>query len=299
MLRISIFGPTSVVTHTGTLTAADLGGVKPRQILELLALSAGTPVPKDRLADLLWEGAPPKMYVGTLESYVCVLRRRLGLAGGRRSVLATTSSGYLLDAGQATVDLVEFRRLLSLAAVAAPAVSVELTTRALAMAGSTLLVSDEYARWATEERICVQQELATVCVGAADHALRAGDYDTALRLARAVTERDRFAERAVQQVMRSLWLSGRRCEALRTYADLRRAIVEELGLEPGRATHSLYLEILRDEAPSGVPAADQDRTELSTLLGLLRQTLQAIPGVQLPRTDGTLAEIAVRVLSAA
>ena len=300
MLTITLFGPTSVVTDAGTtVTAADLGGVKPRQILEILALAAGTPVAKDRLADLLWDGQPPKTYVGTLESYVCVLRRSLGLARGRRSVLATTSSGYLLDPAQARVDLVEFRRLLATAATAPPEDRIALTQRALELAAGSLLASDSYTGWAEEERNCVRHELVTACVSAAGCANEQGRHDAAIRLARAAVERDRFAENAVRHLMRALWRSGRRCEALSCYATLRAGMVEELGLEPGAETYTTYMEVLRDE--DAVPPAQggSERVELKTLLGLLRQTLESIPGVELPHNDRSLAEIAVQVLEVA
>jgi DNA-binding SARP family transcriptional activator len=298
MLNIRLFGPTTVETETDTITAGDLGGVKPRQILELLALSSGTPIAKDRLADLLWDGNPPKTYVGTLESYVCVLRRSLGLTKGRRSVLATTSAGYVLDVTETRVDLVEFRRLLARAAGADPAVAIGLTSQALAMVSSTLLASEPYTTWATQERNCVQQELVVARTRAAGHALAIGELDAAVRLAAAGIEQDRFAECAVQHLMRALWMSGRRFEALRTYATLRTAMVEELGMEPGNATYELYMEILRDEGLAGaVPGTE--RIELKTLLNLLRQTLESIPGVQLPGTDSALAEIAVQVLEVA
>ena len=54
---------------TGHRVSRTLGGVKPRQILAILALAAGRPVSKEHLADLLWDGEPPKGYRGTLESY--------------------------------------------------------------------------------------------------------------------------------------------------------------------------------------------------------------------------------------
>lgn len=299
MINIKLFGPTSVETDRGTVTASDLGGVKPRQILEILALSPGTPIAKDRLADLLWDGEPPKTYVGTLESYVCVLRRSLGLTKGRKSVLATTSNGYVLDTSEAHVDLVDFRRLLTRSSAAGPAQSIELTERALAMVGGTLLASEAYTTWATQERHFVDQELVTACVRAAGHALELRDFDTAIRLASAGLDRDRFAESAVQHLMRALWRSGRRCEALRTYSALRTAMVDELALEPGVSTYRLYMEILSDESSSRSAAPDSERAELRALLGLLRQTLASIPGVELPGHDGALAEVAVRVLDVA
>src|SRR3954453_9488463 len=98
-LRIKLFGPTTVLLTDGT-AVTDLGGIKPRQVLEMLALSVGTPVTKDRLGDQLWDGNPPRPYIATLESYVSLLRRRMGVGRGRNSALATTTNGYVLGVAQ-------------------------------------------------------------------------------------------------------------------------------------------------------------------------------------------------------
>jgi DNA-binding SARP family transcriptional activator len=300
MITINLFGPTSVVTESGdVLSSADLGGIKPRQILELLAVSVGTPMAKDRLADLLWDGHPPKTYVATLESYVCVLRRSLGLTQGRRSLLATTSRGYLLDPAGVRVDLELARRLLSETATASPEVCVELAEQALTMTRGVLLASEPYAGWATGERDYLDQDLVAACGRAAEHATRLGMLDRAVRLANAATERDPLAEAPVRQLMRALWLSGQRFEALRVYAALRKAMLDELGTEPGRATHDLYLEILRDDAVATAGEHAGGHSELRLLLGLLRQTLESMPGVQLPGSDSALAAVAVRTLEVA
>lgn len=300
MITIKLFGPTSVVTESGAvLSATDLGGIKPRQILELLALSAGTPIAKDRLAELLWEGEPPKTYVATLESYVCVLRRSLGLTQGRRSLLATTSHGYLLDPAGVRVDLVEVRRLLSRTATAAPASCVQLAEQALSITAGLLLASEPYTAWATRERDFMSQELVVGCGRAAGHAVSVGELDRAIRLAGAAIERDRLAEAPVQHLMRALWLSGQRFEALRAYASLRAAMIDELGMEPGPATYDLYMEILSDDAVPGGSGPGGGHTELRLILGLLRQTLESIPGVQLPGSDSALAAVAVRALEVA
>jgi len=299
MITITLFGPTAVTIDVGTtLTAADLGGIKPRQILEILAVSAGTPVAKERLADLLWEGEPPKTYLATLESYVCVLRRALGLVQGRRSVLATTSGGYVLDTAQVRVDLVELRRALAGAAGAsAPANAVDMAEAALCMATAPLLASEPYAAWAIRERDLVEQELVAARCRAAQRALEAQAWDRAVTLAAGAVERDPLAEVPVRHLMEGLWRSGQRVEALRAYGRLRSAMVEELGSEPGPPTRGLYLEILRDEAAGQSPG--EQRSELRLILGLLRQTLESIPGIELPGSDSALAALAVRVLDVA
>jgi DNA-binding SARP family transcriptional activator len=299
MITITLFGPTSVTTDAGTtLTASELGGIKPRQILEILAVSAGTPVAKERLADLVWEGRPPKTYVATLESYVCVLRRALGLAQGRRSVLATTSGGYVLDATQVRVDLVELRRVLAGAGASGTAsIALETTEAALSTVTAPLLASEPYAAWAIRERELVEQELAAGRVRAARQALEVEAWERAVTLAAGVVERDPLAEVPARHLMKGLWRSGQRVEALRAYGRLRSAMVEELGSEPGSPTRELYLEILRDDA-AGQGRGEQ-RSELRLILGLLRQTLESIPGIELPGSDSALAAVAVRVLDVA
>src|SRR3954463_5885430 len=112
MISIALLGPTEVIVDDQVVPMSSLAG-RQRQILQILAMDTGSAVPKDRLADLLWDGAPPASYLGTLESYICVLRRTLGLASGRASLLATTARGYALDADAVRVDVREFRKLVS------------------------------------------------------------------------------------------------------------------------------------------------------------------------------------------
>jgi DNA-binding SARP family transcriptional activator len=152
MLRIKLFGATAVLADGAVTPVSDFGGVKPRQILEILAATPGTPVTKDRLADLLWDGQPPKSYVGTLESYVCGLRRKLGHGPSKQSPLSTTSNGYLLDPAVVSVDLADFRALAARAATATPAEGLRLAQQAVVTLNGELLASEAYAAWACSER---------------------------------------------------------------------------------------------------------------------------------------------------
>jgi DNA-binding SARP family transcriptional activator len=296
MGRISLFGPTTAEIDGKFITAVDLGGVKPRQILEILALEAGSPVAKDRLADLLWQGRPPVSYTGTLESYVCVLRRNLGLGSGKSSVLATTPNGYRLEPDRVTVDLWEFRRLTDAASRSAPEAAVAATEKALRLVTGELLVDDPYAEWALRARAYFSRGLVTACVYAADLAASLGDLPAALRLARVAVDHDPLSEDAVQQLMRAMWAAGRRCEALRVFAEMRQRMVDELGAEPGTESHHLYLEILRDGPPAGTDDSGGNGLELHTLVRLLRQVLDSTPkaaaGLTLPDLSGVWAGVA-------
>ncbi len=78
MFDIRLFGTTTVRSTTTEVVGSQLGGIKPRQVLELLALAGEAPVTKDRLVHVLWGDRLPASPVPTLESYVSVLRRSVG-----------------------------------------------------------------------------------------------------------------------------------------------------------------------------------------------------------------------------
>jgi DNA-binding SARP family transcriptional activator len=269
MIEIKIFGPTVVAGNGARLTASDLGGSKPRQVLEMLAMDLGTPVPKDLLAERLWAGRPPRSYIATVESYVCALRRRLGLVGGRRGPLATSHHGYLLDPEHVQVDAVGVRSLL--------AGDDQDVVRAVDLIGGTLLADEPYADWATDARDGFDDLLATTCWQAAASANDRKDSALAVRLAREATNRAYLSEPATRELMRALDGVGARTNALQAYDRLRAGMLEDLGVEPERATEALYLSILRAGATGGADGSARD--EVHTLLQLLRRALESDPTV--------------------
>jgi DNA-binding SARP family transcriptional activator len=264
MIDIKLFGPTVISGAGSRLVASDLGGSKPRQLLEMLALDLGTPIAKDLLAERLWDGRPPASYIATVESYVCSLRRRLGLVGGRRGPLATTHHGYLLDPEQVRVDATTVRGLL-VGDVANVAMGLD-------MMSGDLLADEPYAPWASAARESFDELLAEGCTRAAQAANERDECALAVRLAREATRRTYCAEPPVRELMRGLDANGERTQALQAYQTLRAAMLDELGLEPAGETQELYLSILR-----GNPAEQgrqSDRDEVGTLLELLRRALE-------------------------
>jgi DNA-binding SARP family transcriptional activator len=264
MIEIKLLGPTVITGAGSRLVAADLGGSKPRQLLELLALDLGTPSSKDQLAERLWDGRPPASYIATIESYVCLLRRRLGAVGARRGPLATTPHGYLLDPEHVRVDVTTVRDLL-----VGEADDVAL---ALDMVSGNLLADEPYAAWASEARGSFDELLARSCTRAAQGANERHESALAVRLAREATRRTYCAEPPVRELMRGLDANGERTQALQAYQTLRAAMLDELGLEPGSDTQDLYLSILRGNPAELVRQSDRD--EVRTLVELLRRALE-------------------------
>ncbi len=278
-MHINLFGPTTV-TDAGRRLTAGTEGVKPRQILEILAVSGETPVAKDQLAELLWEGRPPRSYLGTLESYVCLLRKSLGRGRGRDSVLRTVMRGYVLDQEAVTVDIVEFRRLVQTAGQTSdPGAALVLLEQAVALVQGDLLASEAYAGWAIRERRIFENELGTAGCAGAQKALTLHEADRAVSLARTAVGTDVLAEESARLLMRGLHRAGRSSEALRAYADLRAQLRDELGSDPSPRSQGLYLEILRDDRLTSAEHAADPREEVRTLVRLLRQALPHATGL--------------------
>jgi DNA-binding SARP family transcriptional activator len=249
-LKIRLFGATEVWVSGVRLGARDLGGVKQRHILQLLTLHKG--LSKSELAELLWEGTPPPEYVATLESYVSGLRRRLDPASpARRSVVLTRTGGYLLDDSRVSADVWRFAELMSAAAGASATHALALLDEALRLAGDPLLASEPLLIWAVDAREQHRTQLIDAATRAGQHALRLGDLRRADELAGRATDLDPLAEAAWRVRISALHSNGDRSGALRCYQTCRRALSDELGIEPATATQQLFLQLLRaDELPT-------------------------------------------------
>jgi DNA-binding SARP family transcriptional activator len=87
---------------------------------------------------------------------------------------------------------------------------------------------------------------------AAEHALAIGDFRRADTLATRATDLDALAEGAWRVRMSARQADGDRSGALRHYQSCRRALADELGIEPAATTHELFLQILQtDESREG------------------------------------------------
>ncbi len=290
MFDIRLFGTTTVRSTTTEVVGSQLGGIKPRQVLEVLALAGAAPVTKDRLVQVLWGDSPPVSAVPTLESYVCVLRRSLGAGKGTSSPIVTTSAGYRLDHERVSVDVIRCRSMLARAATADDAQALALTRKALRYCEQPLLASETRAGWADQTREEFRQELATACGRASRAALAVGEHDEAVQLATRGTTLEPYDEALTRDLMRALCAAGRRAAALSAFLDLRRRLVEELGVEPGPQTRALYVQVLTDDSPTGSDVIPT-RVEVRGLVELLRDTLTRMPGVDVVSVDRALAQV--------
>lgn len=264
MLHVRLFGTTGVTDADRVLGPGDFGGVKPRRILEALALGRGHAVTKDRLVDVLWGERPPRDHVATLESYVSVLRRRLQPGTpARRSVIRTVPGGYLLDRAGACTDLDVFDAVVALAGRATHPVAWHLLEQASGLGALGLLASSEAGLWAEPVRTDYRQRTLSAALRGGELALAGGAHDAAARLARRALGLDHLCEPAWRLLMRAYAAAGRRDAAVRAYVECRRLLRAELGIEPAPETRSVLPGLVR-RPPSRPQAGQAD--DLGTVL---------------------------------
>jgi DNA-binding SARP family transcriptional activator len=272
MIEIGLFGATTVHTRTTTTSRVELAGVKPRKILQILALELGKPVTKDVLAERLWDGRPPASYIASIESYICLLRRSLG-AVSDATPLVTVYGAYVLDPQHVRVDVLELQSDLSSLCTASGERLISGVEQIMERTTGGLLADEPFAEWADACRGSFYALFESVATRAAQSAAEAGDPARALRLARSVLQHSPLSEPAYRVVMDAHRRLGGRAQALSAYADLRSLMLDELGVEPSEGTRALYLTILADSERSA--PGEADRLEIHTLVRLLRQVLDA------------------------
>ena len=247
-VTIRLFGPIAVEHADRTLGPRDFGGSRPKQVLEILLAARGSPVPVDRLAELLWGEHLPGNFAASIQTFVSTLRRRLCADQAcARQLVVTERAAYRFAVERAMIDIDRFDELLARAGRAASDAARRSLTDALALAPAEVLEDEPYADWAQELRGTYRGRVIGANLEAADAALIARDFRAGLSHAQAATRMDRFSERAQRTEMLALYAMGRGHEALEVYRRLRSLLVGELGLDPNPETRSLEAAILRQD----------------------------------------------------
>ena len=276
---IRVLGPLLIHDRDRDLGPRDLGGVRPKQVLEILLAARGHGVPVDRLTDLLWGEEPPRDAAASLHTFVSVLRRRLSpdreLA---RRLVVTEPEAYRFATELTLFDLDRFDELLERSARQPTRAARTSLQTALELVRGEAFEDEPYAAWAADLRGSYQGRILGARLDAAELALAERDLAGALAQSEAAAALDRFSERAQRSAMLALYALGRGTEALDRYRTFRTRLDDELGLEPGAEMRSLETAILR-----------RDDTQV-LLPRRSRQAQAAVPSVS-PRLLGRAAEL--------
>lgn len=270
-LAIRILGTLRVSRNGVDLGAHDLGGPKPRQILEILLLRLGTPISKERLIELLWAGHPPTEAQPTLESYVCVLRRHLQPGAGRTGPLQTVNGGYVMEKSLVDLDLDRFDTLYRHAQHSTAPDALPLLREALALAALPLLGDELVPAWAAEERSLHAARVTAARILAAESATALLLTEESVAWANLALAGDPLNEHAWTSLILGLEQAGRHTEGLQAYETFRRALDFELGCSPGKTLRAAQVRLLH-------ATADNELSEVLAALILLHEQFQRATG---------------------
>jgi DNA-binding SARP family transcriptional activator len=249
-MRFSVLGSIEVTSDN---TPLELGGVKQRAILGYLVLHANKVVPTSRLLAAMWDGAPPPTARKMIQNAVSGIRRVLGEPPGAGTPsLRTHPPGYQLYTDTETVDLHRFRALArdGRRAIAGddPARGAELLRAALSLWRGRALADLVEAGFRWSELTAVEDERLSTLEDRLDAELVCGRHREITPELEVLTATEPLRERLSQQFMLALYRSGRQADALRVYRRTREALIDSLGLEPGRDLQELQQRILEHDA---------------------------------------------------
>ncbi|MFE9256719.1 BTAD domain-containing putative transcriptional regulator [Streptomyces sp. NPDC006879] len=258
-LRFAVLGPVRAWRGGEALPS---GSPQQRALLCALLLREGRTATAAELIDGIWGEEPPSQALATIRTYASRLRKVLD-----PGVLISESGGYAIRIPHDSLDLGQARNL---AAAADKARASGDRPRARALLGQALGLwtgeplagvpgphADTERTRLSEWQLSLQETLL-------DLDLEVGHHAEAVSELTALTAAHPLRERLRELLMLALYRSGRQAEALAVYADTRRLLADELGVDPGPELARLQQRILQADAelagpPEPTPAASPRR----------------------------------------
>ncbi|MFZ5911457.1 MAG: ATP-binding protein [Chloroflexota bacterium] len=263
-LGISLLGPIQVTLDDQPVTGFKSNKV--RALLAYLVVESDKPHRRETLAGLLWPDWSDREALGNLRYALSDLRSAIDDRNADPPFLIISRESVQFNsASDCWLDVAAFVESASLEKshpnfIAAQEKAAGLY-RGSFLEGFYVDDSPAFEDWAlmARERLVRQ---ASACLHAlADHYEEGGEYEKARSFAWQQLELEPWDECAHQQLMRLLALSGQRSAALAQYESCRKALKEELGVEPSDESRELYEQIragrlkpIRPVPPASVPA---------------------------------------------
>jgi DNA-binding SARP family transcriptional activator len=236
-LRIHTLGRTEISSD-----GVDVGGEwldqRPGQLLKYLICERHRVVTSDEIADALWPQAGP-MTRNSVRHQVHVLRERLEpdrISRADSQFIVTRRGGYMLDPDQVWLDADQFEAEISggltLFAQGDAAAGTDRLERGATLYKGDLFTENLYAEWALEERDRLRELAGRGLRALVEIARSVGDLDTAAPHARRLAAMEPFDMDVQREFIELCMRRGRRSEAMRRYAIVRKRIKREFGQDP-------------------------------------------------------------------
>ena len=255
-LHLSLFGEFACSTADGT--EVDVPRRKSRALLVYLALQAGRPVPRERLALLLWGDASGAQARANLRKTLSRLRQALP-----EQVQACLDAGpkqLRLAPETVEVDAVRFE-------LCAGKGTPDALAEAAALWRGPLLdmqagCGEAFDEWLDAQRRRLEELALGVLSRHLDLQTITGDIDNAIDTAQRLLVVDPLQEDVHRKLMRLYVLQDRAGAAVRQYETCRDLLSTELAIEPARETRQLRDVVMRRSEPAGPAGTGTCRTDL-------------------------------------
>ena len=251
-MEYRILGALEVVGESGPIA---LGTLKERVVLAVLLLHANEVVSRERLIDELWGEAAPPTAKKAVNVYVSKLRK--SLAHDSSDPIETAAGGYRLSVDADQLDVTRVHRLLAGARENASAGELdsasELFRQALALWRGRTLAGLELESVGRHEIEQLEELRLTALMDRIDCDLSLGRHEQLVGELNRLVGEFPLRERLRAQQMLALYRAGRQAEALDAYQQARRALVEDLGIEPSEALQRLQRGILAHDSALEIP----------------------------------------------
>lgn len=229
-----------------------LGGPRQRAVLARVLAGDGEAVSAEQVVHDVW-GDGSADATASVHAYVSRLRRVLG-----HDALPRQPGGYVLDRGVVTVDadlfaadVHEGRRALARGddAAAADVLGTALDRWSGPTAFGDGAVRDAAFLAPVASRL---EELRVVAAEVlSDAHARCGRAGEDVALLEELAARDPLRESVAVRLVRALYAAGRQADALAAYTRCRRALAEELGVDPTPALRAMHAAVLAQEPLPG------------------------------------------------
>ncbi len=247
-LRLYLAGNVAIEHGVTLVPERRLPGRQGRLTLTVLAWERDRAIPLEELADIVWDGSPPRAWQTALRALVSKLRVVLDEAGAPASIEHAFGCYQLRLPAKTWVDV---------EAASAAIHEAEAALRADDLPGAVgaALVANAIARrsflagdagvWVERRREHLRQVRVRALEVRGRAALANHDAVGAATDGELVVELEPYRETGHVLLMEAHAAAGNTAQALAVYERLRTKLADELGASPSPATESAFLEVLR------------------------------------------------------
>jgi TolB-like protein len=250
-IELSVLGPFALRVGGRAVRALPK---KAQALLTYLAQQRGRAVPREQLADLLWDRSGGEQARRSLRHCLMTVRASLKAAGA--DAMLADADGVSLSGDKFDIDAAALETLGKSNDLR------DLETAAALYRGELItglsVAAEPFADWLTIERRQVAAAASDILFRLAAGHMRAGDHDKAVAVAGRLTSLDPLREDAHRLLMEALAAAGRRGDALKQHALCVDILRRDLGVAPELETARLAAQIRSGKVSAAVSAVSTE-----------------------------------------